>query len=87
MYGDKDTYGLGFALAGKAHLYRHVNMPPGGLFTHRDALGWQPGKEQMNKQGNWWLHALVHYGEDKEVLLFHRVTGEVRLGGGAPKVS
>jgi hypothetical protein len=29
MYGDKDTYGVGFAMAGKAHLYTHVNVPPG----------------------------------------------------------
>jgi hypothetical protein len=29
MYGDKDTYGLAFALANKAHMYQHVNMPPG----------------------------------------------------------
>lgn len=29
MYGDKDTYGLAFTLANKAHMYQHVNMPPG----------------------------------------------------------
>lgn len=35
MYGDKDTYGLAFALAGKAHMYTHVNMPPGeGTAAH-----------------------------------------------------
>eukprot|EP00775_Hariotina_reticulata_P006257 gene6257-6495_t len=70
VYGDKDTYGVAFALAGKAHMYQHMNTPPGGMFTHRDALGWAPRKEQMNKQGNWWLHALVHYdhlGEDEVI--------------------
>lgn len=29
MYGDKDTYGVAFALANKAHMYQHMNMPPG----------------------------------------------------------
>ena len=47
MYGDKDTYSLGFALAGKAHVYQHAPLPPGGVFTHRDALGWQPDKKQV----------------------------------------
>jgi hypothetical protein len=59
----------------------------GGIFTHRDALGWQPGKEQMNKQGNWWLHALVHYDNHGEVLLMHRVTGEISVQRGTPTVS
>jgi hypothetical protein len=29
MYGDKDTYGLGFALAGKAHLYQQARPARG----------------------------------------------------------
>jgi hypothetical protein len=29
VYGDKDTYGVAFALAGKAHMYQHMNTPPG----------------------------------------------------------
>jgi hypothetical protein len=33
MYGDKDTYGLAFALANKAHMYQHINMPPGKTDT------------------------------------------------------
>jgi hypothetical protein len=40
----------------------------------------------MNKQGNWWLHALVHYDHQGEVLLMHRVTGEISLARGTPKV-
>lgn len=86
MYGDKDTYGLAFALAGKAHLYQHVNTPPAGIFTHLDNLGWQPPRKQMNKQGNWWLHALVHHDPFGEVLHMHRVTGEIKLGAPTPKV-
>lgn len=35
--------------------------------ARRDALGWSPDAKQMNKQGNWWLHALVHYGTDDQV--------------------
>lgn len=38
-------------------------------------------------QGNWWLQALVQYGPDGEVLLFHRVTGEIALNRGTPNVS
>jgi hypothetical protein len=57
------------------------------MFTHRDALGWAPKKEQMNKQGNWWLHALVHYDHLGEVLLMHRVTGEVSIIRNTPKAS
>ena len=40
----------------------------------------------MNKQGNWWLHALVHYDFNGEVLLAHRVTGEVSIDKATPKV-
>lgn len=29
LYGDKDTFGLAFAMAGKAHLFRQVPVPPG----------------------------------------------------------
>lgn len=29
MYGDKDTYGMAFAMANKAHMYQHINTPPG----------------------------------------------------------
>jgi hypothetical protein len=85
MYGDKDTYMLGFALAGKAHHYQQINMPPGGILTHRDALGWlKPPQAQLNKSGNWWLQALVHYADDDEVLLYHRVNGELFQGKGTP---
>ena len=49
MYGDKDTYGLGFALAGKAHVYQHAPLPPGGVFTHRDALQWKPDAKQVGR--------------------------------------
>lgn len=59
----------------------------GGVFTHRDALGWQPGVAQMNKQGNWWLHALVQYDYNGEVLHMHRVTGEISIERGTPAVS
>ncbi len=30
MWGDKDTFPLAFGLAGKAHLYSQVGVPPGG---------------------------------------------------------
>lgn len=29
MYGDKDTYGVAFAMTNKAHMYQHINYPPG----------------------------------------------------------
>lgn len=61
-------------------------MLAAGIFTHRDALGWQPGKDQMNKQGNWWLHALGHYDHLGELLLMHRVTGEISMSRATPKV-
>jgi hypothetical protein len=41
----------------------------------------------MNKQGNWWLHALVQYDHHGEVLLMHRVTGEISIKQGTPTVS
>jgi hypothetical protein len=41
----------------------------------------------MNKQGNWWLHALVHYDPWGEVLHMHRVTGEISIHRATPKVS
>eukprot|EP00882_Tetradesmus_deserticola_P030000 GHRQ01033651.1.p3 GENE.GHRQ01033651.1~~GHRQ01033651.1.p3 ORF type:complete len:218 (+),score=91.79 GHRQ01033651.1:1480-2133(+) len=88
MYGDKDTYGVAFGMAGKAHMYQHINVPPGGVFTNLAHLGWNPRAGQMKKQGNWWLQGLVHYDHQGEVLLLHRVTGEVHVPAGhAPRVS
>lgn len=50
-------------------------------------MGWKPGSDQMNKQGNWWLQGLVHYDHLGEALLIHRVTGEVTVAAGqAPPV-
>jgi hypothetical protein len=31
LWGDKDTYSLAFAAAGKAHLYFQVEIPPGAV--------------------------------------------------------
>jgi len=31
MWGDKDTFGLAFAAAGKAHLFSQVAVPPGKI--------------------------------------------------------
>jgi hypothetical protein len=59
----------------------------GGVFTNLAHLGWNPREGQMNKQGNWWLQGLVHYDYQGEVLLLHRVTGEVHVPAGhAPRV-
>lgn len=34
MWGDKDSFGVAFAMAGKAHMYQQVNVPPGmHMFT------------------------------------------------------
>ncbi|GAX76845.1 hypothetical protein CEUSTIGMA_g4291.t1 [Chlamydomonas eustigma] len=35
MWGDKDTFGVAFAAAGKGHLYSQVDVPPAGLFAWR----------------------------------------------------
>ncbi|GLC37647.1 hypothetical protein PLESTM_000631900 [Pleodorina starrii] len=32
LHGDKDTFALAFAAAGKAHCYSQVALPPGGVF-------------------------------------------------------
>jgi len=57
VYGDKDTFALGYALAGKAGAAQHVPVPPAGVFSHRDTL--RMGESaQLNKQGNWWLVSL-----------------------------
>jgi hypothetical protein len=86
MYGDKDAYALAFALAGKAHEYAHSAVPPAGVFAHESKLSWSPKREQMNKQGGWWLHALAHFDSEGRLLLLHRVTGEVSLERGTPVV-
>jgi hypothetical protein len=54
VYGDKDTFGIGFALAGKPWAAQHVPVPPAGVFSHRQTLG-MGESAQLNKQGNWWL--------------------------------
>jgi hypothetical protein len=62
-------------------------MWSGGVFTNLAHLGWNPRDGQMKKQGNWWLQGLVHYDYQGEVLLLHRVTGEVHVPAGhAPRV-
>lgn len=59
----------------------------GGVFTGGAALGWSPRRTQMNKQGDWWLQGLAHYDHQGELLLIHRVTGEVSVKlGRAPTV-
>ena len=40
MWGDKDTFGVAFAAAGKAHLYSQVAVPPGVNFTHTPTVRW-----------------------------------------------
>jgi hypothetical protein len=50
MYGDKDTFGVGFGLAGKAHFYQHINVPPGE--SHVCFVGpaaWQLGWKSSNR--------------------------------------
>ncbi len=39
MWGDKDTFPLAFALAGKAHLYSQVGVPPGEHSAARALCG------------------------------------------------
>lgn len=53
MYGDKDTYGVGFALAGKAHMYQHMNMPPGETLPGSDCLC------RRHCNANWSLHGFA----------------------------
>jgi hypothetical protein len=60
--------------------------PRPGIFTHMDNLNWEPGYEQLKKQGGWWLQSLVHYDSAGNVLHQHRVTAEIFLNmpvGGA----
>jgi hypothetical protein len=66
----------------------YLHCCAGGVFTNLAHLGWNPREGQMKKQGNWWLQGLVHYDYQGEVLLLHRVTGEVHVPAGhAPRVS
>ncbi len=57
--GDKDTFAIAFALAGKAHAYRQVNFPPAGTYSRRDHRPDLKDDENaqtiMNRQGGWWL--------------------------------
>eukprot|EP00798_Chlamydomonas_sp_ICE-L_P010063 gene10063-7957_t len=68
-WGDKDTYAVGFALAGKAHEFSQSPVPPGGLFAWRKDMlliksteektwGWQLlGFLQFD---NWGRAAFIH---------------------------
>ncbi|KIY96838.1 hypothetical protein MNEG_11122 [Monoraphidium neglectum] len=64
-------------MAGKAHLYHQT-----AFLAPANA----PNPVSPPAAGNWWLNAFAHYGPDKELLLFHRVTGELGLGRGTPLV-
>ncbi|GAX76848.1 hypothetical protein CEUSTIGMA_g4294.t1 [Chlamydomonas eustigma] len=74
MWGDKDTFGLAFAVAGKAHLYFQVAVPPAGLFhwrkdmllikaTQQKDWGWQ--LIGMLQHDTWGRPAFIHRTIDK----------------------
>eukprot|EP00879_Flechtneria_rotunda_P021305 GHRR01022451.1.p1 GENE.GHRR01022451.1~~GHRR01022451.1.p1 ORF type:complete len:150 (-),score=40.23 GHRR01022451.1:1138-1587(-) len=65
LHGDKDTFALGFALAGAASSYRQVVMPPGGAFwwdsTVLEVKWRKTGNTTCPRVGGWsLLGALQH---------------------------
>ncbi|KAG2500725.1 hypothetical protein HYH03_001489 [Edaphochlamys debaryana] len=84
VYGDKDTFGVAFAMAGKPTAYYQVPIPPSGVWTQDSRLGWNPEVGQMQRQGHWWMHALVHYSPSGRALWSHRVTGEMYIDAKPP---
>lgn len=58
LWGDKDTYPIAFALAGKAHLVHNLQHKP---------------MQALSKPGKRYVHAgMVHRGLDGELLFLHR---------------
>ncbi|KAG2500723.1 hypothetical protein HYH03_001487 [Edaphochlamys debaryana] len=84
MYGDKDTFGVAFAMAGKPTEYYQVPVPPAGVWTHDTNIGWHPNKPQLLRQGHWWMNSLVHFSPWGQAMWQHRVTGEMYVRSPGP---
>ncbi|KAG2486139.1 hypothetical protein HYH03_015232 [Edaphochlamys debaryana] len=63
VWGDKDTTWLAFAMAGKAHCFNQVAVPPGGIFS------WAPDrlltKVSQRRGPGWLLNGFVQFIEDE----------------------
>eukprot|EP00878_Enallax_costatus_P008903 GHUV01009307.1.p1 GENE.GHUV01009307.1~~GHUV01009307.1.p1 ORF type:complete len:671 (+),score=115.05 GHUV01009307.1:370-2382(+) len=81
VWGDKDTYGLAFAVAGKAHEFTQVQVPPGGGFT------WRPNKLLVKSTqatvSGYQLAAMVQFDSAGRPAFLHRTMNKFNWNGEA----
>ncbi|WIA36793.1 hypothetical protein OEZ86_008048 [Tetradesmus obliquus] len=81
LHGDKDTFALGFALAGAADQYMQVSVPPGGVFR------WGSGQLEVkcaggscNTTDGWQLMGALQHDNYARPAFFHRTMNKMQLG-------
>ncbi|GAX76846.1 hypothetical protein CEUSTIGMA_g4292.t1 [Chlamydomonas eustigma] len=70
MWGDKDTFGIAFALAEKAHLFSQVAVPPAGLFSWRKDMLLH--KDSEMKSWGWQLFGFLQHDSWGRPAFLHR---------------
>jgi hypothetical protein len=70
LWGDKDTYGLSFACAGKAHLFSQVEVPPSGIFAWRKDMLLE--KETNKRYWGWQLMGFLQHDSQGKPAFIHR---------------
>jgi len=92
LYGDKDTFALAFAAAGKPDAFRQVAVPPGAM------LSWRQGMLQHRESGEtsagWQLSGMIQFDPAGRPVFAHRTINKIRAprpanggpdgGAGAP---
>ena len=101
MWGDKGTFGVAFAVAGKAHLFAQVSVPPATAFSWRPNIvltkatqgrswGWQ--LFGFLQHDSWGRPAFIHrtinkYDHDRDPWKLEAVTAPMPLRRGWGRVT
>ncbi|KAF6241948.1 mannosyltransferase putative-domain-containing protein [Scenedesmus sp. NREL 46B-D3] len=81
VWGDKDTYSMAFAVAGKAHLFNQLQVPPGAALTWRN--GSLLVKATQQKQAGWQLAGMLQFDAAGQPAFLHRTMNKFSWGGEA----
>ena len=77
LWGDKDTFSLAFACAGKAHLYSQVAVPPSGLFSWQKDMLLE--KETDKRYNGWQLLGFMQHDPLARAAFIHRTINKFSL--------
>uniref|UniRef100_A0A383VV11 Mannosyltransferase putative-domain-containing protein n=1 Tax=Tetradesmus obliquus TaxID=3088 RepID=A0A383VV11_TETOB len=81
LWGDKDTYSMAFAVAGKAHLFNQLQVPPGAALTWRNSSLLVKATQQ--KTAGWQLAGMLQFDAAGQPAFLHRTMNKFSWGGEA----